>query len=585
MESSLVRVAHVLHQYLPITENWVAPVVRGAAGVQSCVLSICRSTNLDAFPFEPIEAIEALDDGLLLEEARFLQRFGYMRRFRQVAERHGAQVVHAHFGDLGVRAIGLSRRLRVPLVTSFYGYDLSRLPTNPMWAAAYQALFAHGDAFLVEGSHARQCLLNLGCPPERTHVVRFGIDPTIPFHPRAWSPGEPLRILMPARFVAKKGTVPALESIARFRLRRPDVPIAVMLVGDGPERDSVVATIARLALGDVVRMVPYWTHDEFVRRLQDYHIVLQHSVTAPDGDHEGGAPVSLLEAQASGALIVATRHADIPEYVRHERSGLLVSEGDVDACAHAIAALVNRASRWPEMGRAGHDHVRARYTVTRQLEHLKEIYLTLAHDRPRSQVPATSTDAEHWGDRLWLGTFFHNRGHAEDAHEVFERIIRLDPDNADARFKRAVSALRTGRVLDADDRSRLVADHVARMDRASALLLAREAAGSPSQHALAHEIVDSLLARRPRDGAALYLKAHLVGLSGRQTDANAIYRQILDSCEDPLFVGGAHFHLGEHLFHAGRRAEARDAYRACLQEIPNHRKAIERLLTLSSLAA
>ena len=87
------------------------------------------------------------------------------------------------------------------------------------------------------------------------------------------------------------------------------------------------------------------------------HVLLQASLTAADGDGEGGAPVVLLDAQASGLPVVATRHADIPEYVLDGRSGLLAPEGDVEALAGCIGAMVEDPARWPEMGREGRRHV------------------------------------------------------------------------------------------------------------------------------------------------------------------------------------------------------------------------------------
>lgn len=38
---------------------------------------------------------------------------------------------------------------------------------------------------------------------------------------------------------------------------------------------------------------------------------------------EGGAPIALLDAQATGLPVLSTRHCDIPFEVEHERTGLL----------------------------------------------------------------------------------------------------------------------------------------------------------------------------------------------------------------------------------------------------------------------
>ncbi|NIP81231.1 MAG: glycosyltransferase, partial [Gemmatimonadetes bacterium] len=53
---------------------------------------------------------------------------------------------------------------------------------------------------------------------------------------------------------------------------------------------------------------------------------------AANGDGEGGAPTTLLEAQAVGLPVVASRHADIPWVVAPE-AGLLAPEEDPEALA------------------------------------------------------------------------------------------------------------------------------------------------------------------------------------------------------------------------------------------------------------
>src|SRR5207244_3130633 len=124
-------------------------------------------------------------------------------------------VLHAHFGTQGILLLRLRRRLDVPLVTTFYGYDASSVPRLPGWRRWYKTLFATGDRFLVEGGAFRERLLALGCPPGKAMVQHLGVDvDAIPFRARQLTGDETVRLLMAASFREKKGHQYALRAFA-----------------------------------------------------------------------------------------------------------------------------------------------------------------------------------------------------------------------------------------------------------------------------------------------------------------------------------------------------------------------------------
>jgi glycosyltransferase involved in cell wall biosynthesis len=99
---------------------------------------------------------------------------------------------------------------------------------------------------------------------------------------------------------------------------------------------------------------------------------LQHSIRASDGDSEG-TPVAILEAQASGLPVIATRHAGIPDVVLDGRTGFLVAEGDVNGMAEKIARLGEDAGLAAELGVEGRSHVLERFTMERSVASLWRI--------------------------------------------------------------------------------------------------------------------------------------------------------------------------------------------------------------------
>jgi colanic acid/amylovoran biosynthesis glycosyltransferase len=119
--------------------------------------------------------------------------------------RHRARLLHAHFGYTGWQALPLQRATGLPLVTSFYGEDASRLAGEPAWRERYAELFARGARFLAEGPCMRQRLVALGCPPEKVVIQPIAIPVArYPFRERRRQPGRPVRLFFCASWREKK---------------------------------------------------------------------------------------------------------------------------------------------------------------------------------------------------------------------------------------------------------------------------------------------------------------------------------------------------------------------------------------------
>jgi colanic acid/amylovoran biosynthesis glycosyltransferase len=304
------------------------------------------------------------------------------RRVDTALQRHGARVLHAHFGSTGARSLGVRHRTGLPLITTFYGRDVSADVDLPEWRERYPRLFEEGERFLVEGPHMRQRLIEAGCPPEKAHVQRIAIEvERYPFRRRPPKPpAEPVRIFFCASFREKKGLSFALEAVARVRDEFPRIEFRVG--GDGELRGEVEDALDRLGLRSHTRLLGFLRHREMVDEMDRADLFLQPSVTASDGDSEGGAPTTILEAQACGLPVLATEHADIPNVVAPGRSALLAPERDVDALASHLASLLKEQDRWAAMGEAGREQVTRFHAVGTEMRRLEAHYFELAGERP-----------------------------------------------------------------------------------------------------------------------------------------------------------------------------------------------------------
>lgn len=289
-------------------------------------------------------------------------------------------VLHAHFGTNALRWLFARRQAAAPFVVTFHGHDFSAEPRRH-GPDLYAPLWETADAVTYGCEAARAALTELGCPPARLRALPMSVDVrSLVFSPRSLGDGEPLRIATVARLVEKKGHALALRALAE---RREDLPpFLYEIVGDGPLRGRIAQLVQELGLTDVVRLHGACGGDGVRRVLADSHLFVLPSRVADDGDSEG-APVSLLEAQACGLPVIATRHGGIPEAVVHGESGLLVAENDVAALGDALVRLAADPESWPALGSAGRAHVESHYDVAGCTRTLLAIYEDVVEDRTR----------------------------------------------------------------------------------------------------------------------------------------------------------------------------------------------------------
>ena len=103
-----------------------------------------------------------------------------------------------------------------------------------------------------------------------------------------------------------------------------------------------MAMIEKYNLRSKVRLLGYQPFSVMLEEAYGHHIFLSPSVTASDGDTEGGAPVGIIEMTASGMPVISTTHCDIPEVIQNGVTGLLAEERDVEGLIDNVRAVYSR---------------------------------------------------------------------------------------------------------------------------------------------------------------------------------------------------------------------------------------------------
>jgi teichuronic acid biosynthesis glycosyltransferase TuaC len=253
---------------------------------------------------------------------------------RRLAADHKPDLIDAHYlYPDGVAAVWLGAALGLPVVLTARGSDVTQLPDFATPRRLIRNAIAQAAGLIGVSAALGDRLLQLGAPPERTMVLRNGID-TQMFRPPADRAAARAALGLTRKTLISVGNL-----IPRKRLhltidalrRLPDVDF--LIVGEGPERAALQARIADAGLSGRVRLVGPVPHAQ----LPAYYGAADASVLA--SSREGWANV-LLESMACGTPVVASAIPGNPEVVQAPEAGLIVGANTAEGIADAVHTLL-----------------------------------------------------------------------------------------------------------------------------------------------------------------------------------------------------------------------------------------------------
>ncbi|HUC36542.1 MAG TPA: glycosyltransferase [Acidimicrobiales bacterium] len=349
-------VMHFKADWLPSSEGFVYDLVRHLRR-RPVIVGFNRLQNTDRFPIDDVHSLGSLDRYVRPVAARpiaFTAALGLLARRRRVA------LVHAHHGYRVEATLGLVRGLRLPLVLSLHGHDVTGYLEHVL--DPYRETAAVVSAVVVPSRFLVEHAVAAGFDEERVRVMPSGIDTSF-FSASPLPDGDPVVVFV-GRFVAKKG----LDTLAAAWPKvQSSFPAArLRLLGYGP-----LEPLARSIAGRVsVEIAP---ERRTVRdAIRGARVVVSPSHLAEDDAAESLLVVNL-EAQASARPVVTTRHGGIPEYVRDGQTAIVIPENDPEALADAIAELLGDEELARRMGSAGPAWA-SRFDVRRTAAQMDSLY-------------------------------------------------------------------------------------------------------------------------------------------------------------------------------------------------------------------
>lgn len=309
-------------------------------------------------------------------------------------------MLHAHSPALcGLAAVRAGRALGIPVVYEIRAfwedaavgngtgragsvrYRLTRALEDRVVAEA-QAVFAicHGlrDDLVARGHPAGK----IGVSPNGVDLEMFGDPP-----PRdaalagelGFAEGDPV-IGFIGSFYDYEGLDLLIDALPLLRARHANARL--LLVGGGPMEQALRARALASPAAHAIHFTGRVPHAEVERY---YSLVdIQAYPRKASRLTELVTPLKPLEAMAQECLVAASDVGGHRELIADAATGTLFAPDDPEACAEALAALLDARHDWPAMRQRARAHVRENHDWARNIRRYQDVYhLLLARSADR----------------------------------------------------------------------------------------------------------------------------------------------------------------------------------------------------------
>lgn len=323
--------------------------------------------------------------GFQVSERGYYLTMGFSRQAQKLMRQ--MDILHSHHLIMGVEMA--HRYGRCPVIYTnhtrydLYGNTILNLPqpaADAILRQVWPEFCNYADVVITPSESVRQIMLDFGVQAPIV-TIENGVE-LQPFH----QPQSPCRkadfnipdtavlLTYVGRLAAEKNVDCLLDQFAVAIDVVPDLHL--MLVGDGPSRESLETQAHQLGIGDHVHFTGAVPSIEVPNYMAAANLFVTASVTEVH-------PLTVIEAMAAGLPVVAIASPGIIDSVESGRTGLLTSRPDGGLAAAMVGLALNARQRAQMSAAARTDSYR--YDIRRTVDLTKQLYERMHAERPDLQ--------------------------------------------------------------------------------------------------------------------------------------------------------------------------------------------------------
>lgn len=246
---------------------------------------------------------------------------------------HGIELLHVHYAIPHAYAGYMAKQMlsaegiRIPMVTTLHGTDITLVGNHPFYKPAVTFSINNSDLVTSVSQSLKDDTLNLFDIQKEIHVVPNFIDIPKKVSPvsecqRDFMAKENERIITHVSNLRPVKRV--LDVIEIFDRIQKKLAAKLIIVGDGPDRESCENLVSELKLNDKVIFLGNSNEVDKILCFSDLFML-------PSQKESFG--LAALEAMASGVPVISSDAGGLPEVNIDGESGFLSPVGDIENMA------------------------------------------------------------------------------------------------------------------------------------------------------------------------------------------------------------------------------------------------------------
>jgi glycosyltransferase involved in cell wall biosynthesis len=301
---------------------------------------------------------------------------------RRVVAEGGYDLIHAHL-PMAVFYAAMARG-RVPVLASFHGLSFEHYPASTIpkklrrmaerWWTNHRvnAYIAVSSAVAEHYEHVLHVpRAKIDVIPNGFPVARLVRDPALDVASvRSGFGLDPIDCVLVhvGRFVAQKGHIHLLR--AAQTLRERGIDFKILLIGQGPKKEEVMAFINERQLSGIVKVHLPVSQAELLKVLQASDVFVFPSVSEGFGMAAG-------EAMCMGLPVIASNLPGIASLIEDGVSGVLVPPADSAALAGAIERMVAHPKERERIAVAARKRIEENFSIEKIASDIADVYRRL----------------------------------------------------------------------------------------------------------------------------------------------------------------------------------------------------------------